>query len=84
MKQHFNVFISAILLFFVTFIGFGFASGTVDDSSQISDLLSGRNDPTIPDFLAYLVATLTGLAAVFLRKLIKKLFPNWEEPPKKR
>ena len=84
MKQHFNVFISAVLLFFLAFISFGFASGTVDDSSQIIDLLNGRSDPTIPDFLAYLVATLTGLAAVFLRKLIKKLFPDWEEPAKKR
>jgi len=84
MKQHFNVFISAVLLFFLAFIGFGFASGSVEDGSQIIDLLNGRSDPTIPDFLAYLVATLTGLAAVFLRKLIKKLFPDWEEPAKKR
>jgi hypothetical protein len=79
MKINTIVFFTAFALFLVAFVSIDAAAG-VNPLTSLSGYreLTPMN-PDINAFLHYLIATVTGLAAVFLRKLIKRFFPNFEE-----
>jgi hypothetical protein len=82
MKINLVVFFTAIALFLVAFVSVDIVAG-VDTLTP----LEGRQElkemnPDLNAFIHYLIATATGLAAVFLRKLIKRWFPDFEETPR--
>lgn len=84
MKNHFFTFVSAVFLFLLAFHGFEMLAISDDTRQIMSDNVKASGSPELYEFLNYLIATVTGLAAVFLQRLLKKLFPDFEPPSKKR
>ena len=84
MKMNTAVFLFAVSLFMLTFVGFNSIAEDLFPKAYELKSAGENTPPQLLEFLNYLIATVTGLAAVFLRRLLKKWFPDFEEPNKPR